>query len=472
MNLQEQTISRSMAAASCIAMMVLASIPAAHGESHFFSTTDAASRLFNGGAYFSLAAAEVFVARDQARTTPFGEMTLGAWATGTESTTGRVEPYFVPGASPARVEFRFLGSSINRDGVARHQKRDISIHSTSQSSLDVRKPILLDERGLTLLPVEGCVRTDLNVHCIEANNGVMRWLAGRRVDKQQGEAEAIKSRKLREQVGAELETEVAKQLAQPQKTFEEKIRKMLVSRNAFPRLSATNTGEKRLEMRLLHQNAGQLAPPLAPGSLPTSYDMGLVIHESLLGNMAESMWGGQKVTDEQLLTFVKTATGRPPRELWVHDRTPRWSLTLTDKLPVTGEFRSGRLKATLRCKGATRDEEALDAPFQATATYQPFITFDGPRLVREGEVEFAFTDEQPETAERRDWQAFLSRKMSGLFQEEINFDGLTPPSGGAGDNLKRFRLAYLDSNREWIGIGYKLYASVEAAEEAALAQPQ
>jgi len=113
--------------------------------------------------------------------------------------------------------------------------------------------------------------------------------------------------------------------------------------------------------------------------------------------------------------------------------------------------------------------EHLEASFEISARFELFITIDGPRLVREGSVDFAFTDGQPESAERRDWQTYLTRKLGGLFQEEIIFDGLTPPAGGPGDKLKRFRVGHLESNNEWISIGYRLFASAQAAEAAVIA---
>ena len=105
--------------------------------------------------------------------------------------------------------------------------------------------------------------------------------------------------------------------------------------------------------------------------------------------------------------------------------------------PLIIKFEDGRVTATLAFEQANRGNEQLLQPFQVSVTYRPEIAPDGPRIIREGELRFAFGDQKSPTDQATDIQAFFMKKFAAFFEEEIYFDGFVPPAGGNWGKLKQ-----------------------------------
>jgi hypothetical protein len=80
-------------------------------------------------------------------------------------------------------------------------------------------------------------------------------------------------------------------------------------------------------------------------------------------------------------------------------------------------------------------------------------------LRRHGDVTVRFAAEM--AAGREDLEKLrrtLVRKFSAVFPDELHFDGLTPPNGGALGKLQSLVLHDFYCDRGWLVLGYELDA--------------
>jgi hypothetical protein len=237
--------------------------------------------------------------------------------------------------------------------------------------------------------------------------------------------------------------------------FRQQIRAPLLRRDAWPAQCQFWTDHNHLRISLVQHNEAQLAVASRVPDFPAAYDLALGAHESMIANLSECVLGGATIDDETWLEMVKLLTGDPPRPLWVHDRSERWSVTLADERPLEPRFSDDEVGFTLRVNQVTRGGEVFKHAVEIEVSFVPQCTRDGPELVRDGEVAVRFAKPQG-TEEQEETREFLIRKFSAVFPSKMHFAGITPPDGGMIGKLNSLELAEFKSARGWLTLGYQL----------------
>jgi hypothetical protein len=222
-----------------------------------------------------------------------------------------------------------------------------------------------------------------------------------------------------------------------------------------------------LRLSLAQFNDTQLSAAGAPPAMPLSYDLAGCVHESMVTNLCESLLGGRTVKDQAWLDVTHVLFGNPPRQLWVHDRSERWSVTLSKEQPLETRFTEDRLGFTLRLTHVTRGEQRQECPAEIRVKYIPKIGADGPEMARDGELVVELSDNF-ETDEMRPLKPFLARKFSAVFPPVFHFHGITPPAGGSIGKLRQLQLAEFSSAEGWLTVAYELLQAREPQPTGAL----
>jgi hypothetical protein len=386
------------------------------------------------------------------------EMILGARTSGPAFSTGHVSFGVIPSPQHAVLSIQLRGGSSCPANVA--ERGRISVASSAFTSIRAWKQVQISDLGLSLTPATARCNSRVQIVDINAPTRLVERIAWRRAVKLLPQAETAAARSAQFHASAKLDERADTALGGVNELFVEKIRAPLIRRNALPSQWQFWTDAHHLRVSLSQHNEIQLAAAAPSPTIPAQYDLALGAEESMIQNFCESMLGGATIRDESWLELMQLLTGSPPRPLWVHDRAPRWSVTLAAERPVVAQFTEDRLGLTLRLTGITRGNERLELPVEIHAWFVPRTTEDGPALVRTGEVDvrMAALDSNEQEAQLR---AFLARKFGAVFPPELYFNGLVPPAGGSLGRLRRLEPVEFRSANHWLLLGYQL------AEEAA-----
>ena len=342
------------------------------------------------------------------------------------------------------------------------QQGSITIHGSFVSNVNARKRIHLNKEGISFQPAEATASTSVRIHNIAADRRILELIARRRAPRKTPEAEADVSRKTSEHVKLQLNRQAESELQEANHVFMSHFRTPNQCFGTFPELMQFSTTPRDLQLHARAANAWQLGAPQAPPTLNAEYDLGFAIHESMIGNYAEGLFGGKEITDKQWLTCLNTLTGSEPRALWVHDRTEPWSLTFSDQRPIVVHFHNGQFRITVRAKQIDLDGHSFHDPIDISSTFRIEVTDNGPVLFRSGEVSVDFVDAHNPTKSEQQLLDFISRKFGAIMPPELYFDGLVPPTGGALSMLRSLQPKEFSFQEGWMKIGYQLLKNRKA----------
>jgi hypothetical protein len=381
------------------------------------------------------------------------EMMLGSYTQGMAFTRAQVSFDFLPSQEHATFVLRMNGQTICPANVA--QSGRVSVYTSAVTNINANKQVFLNDDGLRLAPATASAATSVQLNNIEAGRRIVERIAWRRASRMMPQAEAATAQRVQTQANSSLDEQAAAALTGVNDLVRHQIRAPLIRRNALPEEWLFWTDREHLRVSLAQHNDSQLAVATPAPEFPSSYDVAVSAHESMIVNLSEAMLGGETIKDQTWLEFSKQLSGEEPRALWVHDRTPRWSVTLEHELPVVARFSDDRIVFTIRLAKVTRGNAIFEHPIEIEARFIPQSTRDGPALTRDGDLAIRFTDPiKPDG-----WQAmqmFLMQKSGAVFPAELVFHGMSPPSGGALGKLNLLQLAEFKSTDGWLTVAYEL----------------
>jgi len=429
-----------------LAVGLIAAPPATAAETSKASTGRAC-----GVVYFSIDFVNSLLMRDVKSTTTVAEEMLGAMTYGTAKTRGKLMVDFVPSLHSATIDLRMVGGVDIPDSVA--QQGGVSVYTKSHTSIDGRKRVVIDGSGIRSLPASAQCETKSEVLNIKARGPLVERLAARRVDRKKGEAESLAARRIERQVAEQLDRETRQPLSEADKKFKANIGPRLHGEKALSEKISFRTGERVMVVQAVAPHGKSSGH--APYPVSRYHDLAFYLHESLVVSVTEKILGGNTVSDKTWLQIMETLTGSEPRALWVHDRRPRWSVTLAKKAPLRLELGDGVCEVFLTFQAVTRGGTEIKHPIEVAGRFKLQPTNEGPCLIRQGELTARYLESSAEPRKRDD-VSFLKRKFNAVLQDEIHFDGLVPPAGGSWGKLRRLQLVELSADEGWLALGYRL----------------
>ncbi len=318
---------------------------------------------------------------------------LGTSIYGTANVTGRISAVFVP--DPERAAFDLLlKGNIYSDNVG--YNGPVTIYSTANTSINASKRVYFDETGFfTESAVASCV-TGSNVYSIAARSCLVRKIAWKRTAKSKTKAERLASGQAQQRVAVNFDEQTAELLAEPETGYRDQFRNPLIRRGGFPKVMKLSTLVNRLSIKMLQENSFQLAAPSEPPAIGEGHDLAVRIHESLVGNFSESLLGGLRVTDEQMVNLYVESNREVPKEMRITDDTEPWAITFARAQPISVRFHDGSVHIEIRVRSLHRgvDYPAVNLAgdeIRIAADYKIDVNAGGIQLVRpEGDVRIDF----------------------------------------------------------------------------------
>ena len=358
-------------------------------------------------------------------------------------------------ADPEQATIDLLLRGQCRAPATYTEQGQITIRGSFLTDIAANKRMLVDKTGIRFLPADVQCTTSVQFHDISANRLFIERIARRRAPKMRPEAEAEVSQQTELRIEQELNSQAEESLQEANHLFVDYFCAPNRCYGTFPEMLRFSTTLSKMQLHAQSARKWQLGSPQAPPALD-QHDLGFAIHESMIGNYAEGLFGGKQLTDRQWLNCLNTLTGSEPRPLWVHDRTDRWSLTFNDERPLVVAFRDDRFRITLRIKQCKRNEEQLNTLVDITSTFRIETTNEGPVLFRDGDVSVELVDATSPSTKEREMLHFLRWKFRAVMPEALYFDGLVPPTGGSLAMLHNIKANEYSFQNGWMRIGYRL----------------
>jgi hypothetical protein len=407
----------------------------------------------NAVGYASGRAANLLLERKVEERNFITDMIMGSYTRGPTYTTGDVTVGVLANPAKSTLEVRLLGLVNAPATVA--QRRNVTVHSSSQTALRVHKQVHFDDAGLTFIPARAGAATNVQLNDIWAPRRIVERIAWRQASRMLPSAEALASRRAEQEAGARMDQQADSMLGGVNSTYRDRIRGPLLRIDGFPQARFRSTAT-HARIEISQWNESQLAAATPAPAFPDKYDLACGAHESMVNNLVEVLLGGVTTRDRGWAQAVELMTGAVPRPLWVHERSVPWTATFAKERPFLATFDKDRVGFRLRLTKVSIGDNEIEHPVEISVTLIPRISEkDGPYLVREGDLQIEVAPGLDSVTES-ELRKFLDSKVGAVFPPELYFDGFAAPAGGTIGRLRAMRNEEFRSADGWLTLGYSI----------------
>jgi hypothetical protein len=376
------------------------------------------------------------------------EVILGTSIRGDAQMKGRVTLDLVPDSEKASFDIVLSGTTTS-ENVGHNGP--VTIYSSSVTSVDARKRVLVDATGIANEPARADCRVRSKPHKI-SGSAFAQSVAWSRVGQQKARAEAIASQRAERRAEKKVDQEVGELLELPNDLFIDNFRNPLLRRDAFPQVLKFSTTEDTFSITALASGSDQLAAPSEPPAFTTNHDVGIRLHQSFIANLSQAVLGGVTLTDERLVEVVERLTGSVPDDLVITDEDDPWSITFASERPLEARFDDQSATVFIRGKRFTRGDTELKKSIQISATYKIAKTPKGAKLERQEDVTVEFLGGKRLSASHVAMKTFMKKRFEAVFKREIVSDGIELP--GRWQQAGKMRLQQLHCDDGWLALGW------------------
>jgi len=376
------------------------------------------------------------------------EVILGTRVRGNARLTGAVTLNLVASDNNAAMDILLNGSTVS-DSIG--YNGPVRVFSRGFTSVAAKKSLLLDETGISDRPASARCSTRTRIGNVEAGH-LIKHIAMRRIQQTKPQAEVIASRRAAGKIAASVDDRSHDLLGDANVAFNDKFRLPLLRRGGFPQVLRFRTTDEAMQVTMLQAGRDQLAAGTTPPPLNGKFDLAVRMHESLVGNLSQTVLGGITLTDEGLAKMIEDLTGKVPEELAVTDESDPWSITFASELPIEARFDAQTVKILIRGKRFGRGDQEVRKLLEISASYTIEKLPDRARLVRQGEVQVEFVGRQSLSTSDIAMKSFMKKKFDGLFKPEIVSEGLVLPERWKG--MGKLQLQQLGCDDAWLALGW------------------
>ena len=349
----------------------------------------------------------------------------------------------------------------------------VFIYNDGLTRFNATKAITIDAEGMHTKPAACKATTQTTTRGISTTRDgrvgerMIRKIAWNRIGQQRGQANRIAGNRAARRVEDRFDREADQQVQKTNTNFQEKFRGPLLRKGEFPRMLRFRTTDDHLYVKGLQANRYQLGSPTVPPQPNGNHDVSLVVHETLINNLAAATIAGKTFTDEDMEEIGKELGGEWEEKLRRADDEDPWSITYAVSRPVTVTFGDNGFTATLRGRRYTSGDREFQA-MNVTAKYKMEKTDTGAKLIRQGELEIfppGFDRENgklstSQVALRR----LLNKRMNKMFPPEIDVESKELPDEWA--KVGKLRLDELVAGSGWLTLGWSAPNVGQLAEQA------
>lgn len=420
------------------------------------------------------------------RTQGVRDVILGTSIRGTARLQGNVGLELVPDANRAAFDIVLTGTAFS-DTVGTN--RGVTIYSTGNTNVTATKRIYVDADGMTADAATGIATTSTNINCIAAKLAIIRKIAWKQATAKKSQAERIAAGRAAGRIAGQVDAQAAEMIDESNENLDTKVRNPLVRRDRFPTLELSTTSEQ-LVLSLLHATRFQLAAPGPAPAFEGDHDLKAQAHESVVGNLSESILGGVTLKDERIVELYQEAEREVPPDLELRDDVDPWAITFSRTQPVSVAFGEDAVKVTVRClalhRGAdyervnlvTADEDGrrFNPEIHISRDYQITTPNGGLQLAATGDLSVDFVGPGGKVVTKygvlhTSAKSLLVKKFGAMLTEKLpkeDNDGFVLP--GRWERAGKLKTRVAEAANGWLTLGME-QTPLEAEEQVAQEEP-
>ena len=408
-------------------------------------------------------------------TAPIDDVILGTRVRGTGHTTGIVYLDFQPANDRAIVDFVLNATNHSR---TRGGQGPVTVHTLGTTTIDARKRVLIDEQGITALPVEADASVSTKTAGIGVNKKfgqrLIRKIASRKVAEMQPKARSISEARARERVRSQFESQTAEPIAQAARDYQARFRRRLMDRGWYPEMLHINSDDQRLFVTARKSLSDQVAAFSHPPAVDPTAVLAARIHETFFNNLAEQELAGRTLTKQLLEEEMKKANRPIPESLKDDADQQPWSITFAKRKPVELKVGDDTVRLTVHGSSYTSGEREFPA-MDVWAAYRVGRMNGQICLVRDGDVQIYPPGFVPGGGEKLSVQEtslrrILQKRFNKVFDEVVEIEPLQLP--GELEAAGPLPLEQLVARKDgWVAAGWRKADPVVYATETVVEGP-
>lgn len=368
-------------------------------------------------------------------TAPVHEVILGTDIYGTGHTTGRVKVELLPDQRRGVLEAVFRGA-VQTQNVGYHGP--VTICSNGSARVGARKRLWIDAEGVGSRPTASDAITRTEITGISSRRGsrLVEKMAWKRACKQKSEAECIASRRTERRINQRIDQQAGESIDRANQAFLERFRRPLLERGLFPRQLRFATTRTDLHVVSLQADPFQLGAPTDPPELPGQFDLALLVHESMINNLATSALSGMTLRDEGFEAAMVDIFGELPEPLQADEDQEGWGIAFSsNRQPISVAFAENGFRVTVRGRTFYKGEESYPG-MDVTADYKIFKTEQGFKAVRDEDLRIlppgVVSGGRKLSPREVVIRTLLQRRFGKIFRKEMRGEGFVLPGKWSG----------------------------------------
>jgi hypothetical protein len=248
---------------------------------------------------------------------------VGTPVRGIATTVGQTDVRLVPATGRAVIDLLVTGEvQAQTTGFG----GPVRVHSASNTRFSAIKRLILDERGIRLLPARVSARTAIAIENVSTDlprlrGRIVRRVGSRRAAESRPAAEAESARKAEMRIAADLDRQVANDLRNAQSRLSRFLAELPRRNDALRGRAHFATSNRHLQVTIYRDEGKRV--PRAPPSLVAlgSPDVAIHVHSSLLQRIARNTIFGAEVEpwvsslfNDEKPQYVSLVAGEPKAE--------------------------------------------------------------------------------------------------------------------------------------------------------------
>lgn len=432
---------------SCICLLAIA-------QSAPCAPPDSAPLSLAGAGQISADVLDMLFSHQIDEDTELRESMKGGVTVGNAHTEGNVSLRFFP--NPEVAEFAFLMNANVRVPNSVSTRGGVNVYGSSATRIQAQKRVTVDQGGLETVPADARSQTEIRIRNVSTDRRRFERMVRRRTTRSKPDVE----RTVEQRTSRTFEERLDERIGAAMTSFDQRIRQQLgypvTGDFSYPDTVSFRSTDRHLQA-LIESAADSPTPLTLPTELDPDLDLQAVVHSSLIELMVERQWGGNCISDEEILARVERLRGTAPWALRVYTGRPRWSVTLATEQPLQLTMTNGEVDVRLQFSAVQMGDEVLQAPLVVQLKIRPELTEDGPclRCLWGPYVELEPVASKSTAEEAEPFLQLLNVKFAAVFPAEFYFDGMRAPVGGSWNRVHELQPTHLTIQDGWLDFGYR-----------------
>ncbi|MEM6471780.1 MAG: hypothetical protein AAF802_19630, partial [Planctomycetota bacterium] len=384
------------------------------------------------------------------QSSPVRDCILGTRIMGDALLTGHVTAGLEPSIGSVKVQLALQGSvqssNLGYNGPVR-------LRTASNGQVYSTRGLEISESGVRFGPVQTSASLQTRINAIEHPLKIVRRIAKKKAAEQKPLSDRIAKRKLIQRISKSFDEQTADASSGPKLDLFSEARSVLRRLGLEEPTRSISSSEDSVHLHATVQGRGKLAADRLPPGVPSTLDIAVQVHCSVIDNSIGSLLAGRELSQSQLQSLLRRVSEPDGSG---EDEDP-FEVEFDEVRPITFDAEDGLLRLGVRGGRFARGSNVVKN-IEVVASYRPVFKESGVIVLeRVGELDIKFTGGgRPMANSAR--RGALKKSFADAFPPTILDQPLTIPMDAEMKALRglSFKLTYFDAQDGWLTLGFDL----------------